>query len=791
MVIRVSALNKKLFRDLWRIKGQGLAISAVVACGIGLMIGTFGTLAALQESMDTFYDRTRFADVFAVMKRAPDSLLEEIERIPGVSTAETRIVSAVNLDIPGMDEPATGQLISLPERGTPLLNDVIILSGRYPSSQRSNEVVVTDPFAKAHNFDLGDTFKAVINGKKRSLEIVGMVLTPEYIYALGPGSLMPDDKRFGAMWMGRKALAAAFDLDGAFNEVSLSLQHGAQTEEVLRQLDVLIKPYGGSGSYARKDQVSHFFLSNELSQLQTSGTVFPPVFLLVAAFLLNVVVTRIVTTEREQIGLLKAFGYSDWEVGWVYLKLVMILVGVGLFMGIGVGMWMGNGMITMFNTYYKFPLRDFGVDPSVFTAASIISLLSGLAGGLSAVRQAVRLSPAVAMAPPVPTSYKKGAMATFFAHFKVSQPSRMIFRHVIRFPIRSSLTVIGIGFSVALMIMSLFFLDSVEKVIEVYFFQSERQSLTVSFVEPRPATVEQEIQHLPGVITTQPMRSVAVRLRNGHLTDRKSIQGIVSGADLSRLLDNEQKLIEPPPGGMALSRHIAEDLNLKLGDIVTVEVLQEKRPVVEVPIVQLVDEYLGFQAYMRLDALNRLMKEGPTVSAVHILVDSRYANELHEELKDIPAVAGIVQQTAALKSFRDTMDNTMGVMIFFYVALASFIAFGVAYNAARIALSERARALASLRVLGFTREEVTYILLGELGVLTLFSLPVGCVLGYFLALSMSPMLSTDLYNFPFVIESATYGWAVIVVSVSAVICGLITRTRVRNLDLVTALKTRE
>ena len=791
MVIHVNALNKKLLRDLWRIKGQGLAISAVVACGISLMIASFGTVAALDESKDAFYDRTRFADVFGVLKRAPDSLLEDIERIPGVATAETRITAAVNLDIPGMNEPATGRLISLPERGTPLLNDVILLSGRYPSGQRPNEVALSDPFAKAHNLGLGDTFKAVINGKKRSLEITGLALTPEYIYALGPGALMPDDKRFGVMWMGRKALAAAFDLDGAFNDVTMSLQRGASTEEVVRRLDVLIKPYGGSGSYAREDQLSHFFLSNELEQLRTSGAVFPPVFLLVAAFLLNVVVSRIVTTEREQIGLFKAFGYSDWDVGWIYLKLVLILVGVGLGLGILMGLWMGGGMITMYKTYFKFPLRDFGVDPAVFTAAAAISLGAGLAGGLSAVRQAVRLSPAVAMAPPVPTSYKSGPLAKLFSKFVISQPTRMIFRHVSRFPVRSGFTILGVAFSVALMIMSLFFLDSIERVIQVYFFQAERQTLTVSFVEPRPATVEQEIQHLPGVITTQPVRSVAVRLRNGHLSDRKSIQGIVSGADLNRLLDSEQKLIEPPPGGMALSKHIADDLNLKLGDIVTVEVMQERRPVVDVPIVRLVEEYLGFQAYMRLDALNRLMKEGPTVSSVHILVDSRYADELHRTLKDIPAVAGIVQQTAALDSFRNTMDNTMNVMIGFYVALASLIAFGVAYNAARIALSERSRALTSLRVLGFTREEVTYILLGELGILTLISLPAGCLLGYGMAYSMSPMLSTDLYSFPFVIENATYGWSVVVVSISAIVCGVITRHRIYGLDLVTALKTRE
>ncbi|MFL2771511.1 MAG: ABC transporter permease [Rhodospirillaceae bacterium] len=791
MVSHFSSLDRKLLRDLSRIKGQGLAISAVIACGVTLLIATYDTVATLENSMDAFYDRTRFADVFAVLKRGPDELLYDIQRIPGVSRAETRITAAVNLDIPYMNEPATGQLISLPERGTNLLNAVELTTGRYPSNQRPNEVAVTDNFAKAHSLTLGNTFQAIVNGNKRKLEIVGLAMTPEYIYALGPGSLMPDDRRFGVIWMGRKALAAAFDLDGAFNDVTLSLQRGANQEEVIRRLDVILKPFGGIGSYAREDQKSHFFLTNELAQLRSSGAIFPPVFLLVAAFLLNVVVSRIVATEREQIGLLKAFGYSNLEVGAVYLKLVLILVTAGLLLGMLGGYWMGNVLVNMYQTYYKFPLLPSSVDPTVLITAALVSLGAGLAGGLGAARQAVKLPPAVAMAPPIPTSYRNSGLTKLFTSIKISQPTRMIFRHFTRFPIRSGLTIMGISFSVALMITSLFFLDSVEKVIQVYFFQAERQTLTISFVEPRPGSVEQEIQNLPGVITTQPVRTVAARLRNGHLSDRKSILGIVSGADLNRMLDNEEKVIEPPPGGIALSKHIAEDLNLNIGDLITVEVLQERQPVVQVPVVRLVEEYLGFQAYMHLDALNRLMKEGPTVSYIHVLVDSQHADELYASLKDLPAVAGIAQQTATLNSFRETLDNTMNIMIGFYVALATLIGFGVAYNAARIALSERSRALASLQVLGFTRFEVTYILLGELGILTLLSLPVGCMLGYLMAIGMSPMLKTDLYNFPFVINTSTYGWSIIVVSASAIVCGFMTRQRIYNLDLLTALKTRE
>ncbi|MCB2108529.1 MAG: ABC transporter permease, partial [Rhodobacteraceae bacterium] len=689
--VGVSALDRKLLRDLWRLRGQVIAIAAVVGSGVGLLVGVYGVLSSLQLSKDAFYERYRFADVWISAKRAPDSLHDKIAAIPGVQFSETRIVADVTLDMPEMSEPVRGRMISTPEGRRPLLNNFDLRTGSVPTYGRPDDVIVSEAFAKSHNLGIGSGITAVINGKKRKLTIVGIALTPEYIYALAPGQIMPDDKRFGIIWMGRKALAAAFDLDESFNNVSIKLTRGAIEADVIDALDHLLEPYGGIGAYGRKHQISDFFLSNELEQLKSSGAIAPTIFLGVAAFLLNIVLTRLVATEREQIGLLKAFGYSDWDVGMQYMKLVGVITVLGLLIGIGMGLWFGDGMIGMYTEYFKFPLLAYRVDPSVFSSAAAVAVAAAVIGGMSAVRQAIHLSPAVAMAPPVPTSYRRGALGRLLSNFRFSQPTRMIFRHVTRYPRRTGLTVLGISFSVALLVASFFFLDSVQQVINVYFYQSERQTLTVNFVEPRPATVEEEIQHLPGVLATQPVRIASVRLRNGPREERTSLIGLIPNADLNRVLDTDSKPIDPPEGGVALSRHYAEKLGLHIGDMVTVEVMQERRPIRDVPVTQIVDQYLGFAAFMSLEGVNRLMREGPTVTGIHVLTDNANADQLYNRLKNTPAVAAVNQTSAALDNFRNSLDETMYVMIGFYIGFSSLIAVGVAYNSARIALSERAR----------------------------------------------------------------------------------------------------
>jgi putative ABC transport system permease protein len=787
----MKTLDRKLLRDLWHMRGQAIAIALVIVSGVATFIMSLSTLHSLQLTQATFYQDYRFADVFVSLKRAPEALRARIAEIPGVDKVETRVVTQVNLDIEGFSDPVRGQVLSIPDEGESILNRLYLRQGRLVDSTRDREVVLTEAFAQAHGLKLGDSLHAIINGRRKALTIVGIVLSPEYIYQLGPGDLSPDFKHYGIMWMARKPLGTAYDMEDAFNDVVLTLFAGSQPEDVIDRLDDLLEPYGGLGAYEREDQISHRYLSEDFKQLGQMATIFPIIFLGVAAFLLNVAATRLISTQREQIAALKAFGYSNLDVGLHYQKLIIVVVLVGVVGGLGVGVWLGTGLSEIYMQFYRFPFLKYELQPGVVMAAVVVSVLAAVFGTSNAVRKAILLPPAEAMRPEPPAGYRQTLIERLGLQRMFSQPTRMIARHLERRPVKSLLSVAGIAFACAIMMVGRFQEDAIEYMVDVQFELAQRQDLTVTFVEPTSGRGLYELQSLQGVEHAEAFRVVPARLRFGHRSYRTSIQGIEPDGVLQRLLDAELKPIELPPAGVILTKHLSKMLGIRPGDLLTVEVLEGRRPVREVPVVALVKEYVGLSAYMERSALNRLMHEGNAITGVHFFFNDTATTEIYTALKKTPRVAGTVARENAIRNLFDSFGDTLLIFTFVNTLLAGTIAFGVVYNSARIAVSERSRELASLRVLGFTRAEISYILLGELGALTLVAIPFGLVIGLGLCAYIASGLQTDLYRVPLILEPSTYAFAATVVLLSACISGLMVRRHLDHLDLVAVLKTKE
>jgi len=784
----MRALDRKLTRDLWRLRGQVGAIALVIASGVALLVMSLGTLNSLQSTAQAYYERYRFADVFATLKRAPVRLAERIASIPGVQAVETRIAGIALLDVPGFGEPVTGQLVSIPERHPSRLNRLVIRSGRSVEPGRSDEVVLSEPFAEAHRLKPGDEIAAVIYGHKRKLRVVGLALSPEYVYSIGPGALMPDDRRFGVLWMGREALAAAYDLDGAFNDVSLTLLRGADVADVIERLDRLLARYGGVGAYSRADQLSNWFLSSEMTQLETMSGVLPTIFLAVAAFLTNMMVARLVAIERSEIGLLKAFGYGNREIAWHYAKFVMAMASLGIAIGFALGTWLGRYNTELYAEFYRFPFLLYRPNPGVYAIAGLISLAVALAGSSTAVRRAVVLPPAEAMQPPAPTRYARGVLSD---GRMLDQPTRMLLRHALRWPLRSAMTVFGVAMAVAVLVISMQWKDSIDHIIDVYFHQAQRQDMTMGLIEARASTALRDVDHMPGVLAAEPVRWVRARLRSGARSKRVAIEGVLPDARLRLAFDASGRVLEIPPRGLVLSTKLAEILNVRRGDAVTIEALEGHRRVERVPVVDLFETYIGTPVYMDLAALNRMMRERPMMSGAQVRVDPMMERELFARLKRTPQVAAVVLRRTLVDSFQETMAETVMIFISFFVGFAGTLAFGVVYNSGRIALSEQGRELATLRVLGFGVGEVSYILLGEVLLLIVVGLPVGCLAGYGLAWMVAGALDTELYRIPFLVEASTFGTAVVVALAATMGSLAIVRRRVRMLDLIAVLKTRE
>lgn len=790
MVI-VRALDRKLWRDLWQMKGQALAIALVVMCGVATYVMFLSTLGSLRATQDRYYREYRFAEVFASLKRAPEVLRERILDFPAVDQVETRVVAQVRLDMPDFPEPVTALMVSLPESARQELNALHLREGRLPAPGRADEVVVSTPFAQAHVLHPGDRFHAILNGRRQALTLVGTALSPEFIQQLRPGSVFPDSKRYGVMWMGRRALGQAYDLEGAFNDLAMSLRPGADSQEVIDRIDELIKPYGGLGAYARKDQRSHRFLSQELGQLGTLASLFPVMFMGIAAFLLNVVIGRLVAMQREQIATLKAFGYSNAAVLWHYVKMVAAIVGVGVAGGTGLGFWLGKVLAGIYMEFYHFPYLMFSLHPLTVVEATVASLLAAGAGTVFAVWRAATLRPAQAMRPEPPARYRESWVEKLGLKRWLSQPTRMIIRHIQRRALKSALTVLGISLACGMILTGLFQRDTVSYMVNIQFGMSQREDLSVTFTDPSAYRARYNLLGLQGVQHVEVFRAVPVRLRHGHLDYRTSIRGIEPGGDIQRLLDADLRPVALPADGILLTDYLGKTLDVRPGDPIVVEVLEGNRPVRTATVAGLVKEYLGVSGYMDLAALNRFMHEGPTISGAYLSVDSARLAELLSELKMMPRVAGVAERAQEIRNFHRTMNETM--LFFTYVAtvFSVIIAFGVLYNSARIALTERGHELASLRVLGFTRTEIAYILLGELGILSLVAIPLGLWLGEFMCYYIAYNLQSDLYRVPVVLEPQTYSFAVAVVLISAVLSGLAVRRRLDQLDLIAVLKTAE
>lgn len=788
----ISPLDRKLLRDLAKMKGQIFAVSLVMACGLAMMIMTRSLILTLDSTRAAYYQRYAMADLFANLKRAPLFVADELSKIPGIATIETRVAVDVTLDLPGLSEPATGHIISLPEDGAPQkLNRLFLRSGRFPRSDERREVVLGESFATENRLKPGDSLVAVINGRRETLKICGIGLSPEYVFEARAGETLPNHKLFSVIWMNYRALAVAYNLDGAFNNVIADLAPGAEPEPVIEEMDRILAPYGASGAYARKEQASAQRLNDELRVLSSLSVVYPLVFLSVAAFMVNAVLARIVRLQREQIAQLKALGYSSWQVGSHFLKYVLVIGALGTLIGGIAGRYLGASLVNMYTLFFRFPSLVFKMDYSALGVALLISLGASTLGVLTVVWQAVKLPPAEAMRPEPPADFKPSLFEKLGLTRFFSPTFRMALRNIERRPWQAIFTSAGLALATGLMVLPGAMSDSIDYLLTFQWNSQQRQDVTVFLTEPTSGTGFHDLEHLPGVIRAEPIRSVPVELVYGQRHRKLAVTGIAPGANLNRLLDDHSRPIILPNEGLIMSKKLAEVIGASIGDEVEVQVQEGRRPVLHVPIRGLVTDFAGVAAYMDISALRRLLKEGDTINGAYLSIDHRRWDEFMRKIKDTPQAAVVMVKRDQLKAFRETTGKSIGIIRTLYFVLATIVAFGVVYNSARIALSERSRELATLRVVGFSLAEVRSVLVGELAILVMFALPFGLLFGRGLALFIMSSFSTETVRLPIVIEPHTYSIAILVVLTASILSFTLVSRMIGKLDLVGVLKARD
>lgn len=780
-------LTRKLLRDLVAARTQIAAIAAIVACGVAVLVTMASVYDSLRLTQVTYYARYAFADAFATLVRAPESVAVRLAAIPGVETIETRVVVPVTVDLPGRTDPASALLVSLPDGREPRLNRVFLRAGRALSPRASGEALVSEAFAAANRLHPGDRFAVIVNGRRQAVRVAGIALSPEYVYEIGPGAIWPDSRRYGILWMNRSALAAAYDMTGAFDDVAFRLSK-AGARDVLVRIDAILDRYGGRGAFLRADQVSNWFLTSELVQLRTEAVIIPLVFLGVAAFLAHALLLRLVATERAQIGTLKAFGYASGTIVRHYVAFGLAVVFLGGIVGIALGIWFGHAVAAQYEAFFRFPMLTYRLAPAVVVLALAVCGGAAVLGAWNAARTAARLAPAEAMQPEAPAHYRPALLERLRIGGVLPPAWRIALRDVERQPLRSAVTVLGVACATALLVVGLASNDSASRMIALQFRSIAREDVTVSLVRTAGPSALPELRALPGVLRVDPYRSVPARLRHDARTYRIAVTGAEPGGELHRLLGAGDRPIAPPFDGIVLSVTLARILDARVGDRIGVETLEGKRRTFAVQVTALVDQPIGMDAVMARDALDRRLGEDGTLDGAYLAIDPLAAARFDARIKRTPRVAAVAYRADALAQAEQTIEEGFQLSMRVLIAFAVTMAFGVVYNAARIALAERSRELATLRIVGFSRSEIAAVLLGEQAGLAAIAIPLGLVLGYGLFAAIATAYRTELYRIPIVVVPQTDARAALVIVAASLASGGVVAMRLRRLDLVSVLK---
>ena len=787
----MSALDRKLGRDLWRLKGQVATIALVLACGIMAMIMLRSTWQSLIDARDTYYEQYRFGDVFAHIERAPNAIAARVQHLPGVALAYPRIVEDIMVPIADDPDPIAGRIVSLPDDGVPPLDALYLRAGRLPVAGTNDEAVVLEQFAQTHHLQPGDTLPVVINGKLRTLRLVGIALSPEYVMAMSGREMVADNGRFVVLWMLHAAVAPAFRMEGAWNDIVVRLAPNASLDGALAGIDHVLARYGGRHAVPRSKQLSNYALSNELSILRTLALIIPAIFLAVAAFLVNVVVSRLVFLERTQIAVLKALGFADRRIARHYLTLVALIVLVAAVLGLGLGAWSGRWMTDLYADFYRFPTRLHHIAPSLVMLTIGVGLGAAVVGALGAVRRITQMPPAQAMRPPAPLTYRRSLFDRLGITRALGPSATMGVREIRRRPFRFLMSTLGIAMGIAIFVMGRFSWDSFDYLMADVFPHEHQEDLTVMLSHALPARALSELEHVPGVELAEGQRIVPVRFHAGPRWRDSMIIGMPARPELRHLLDAGTTPVVLPRDGLVMTNKLAELLELHVGDLVEVDLLDGDYATRQMPVAGVIDEAFGLQSYARADWLAAAMREQPRVSTILLRVDSAHLVDVRARLKDLPAVLGVTSTAHIIERYREQTGRSMFTMTLILTLSAAAIAIGVVYNNARIALSMRSRDLASLRVLGFTRVEISSILLGELAAQVLLGIPLGLLFGTWLGRALAASMDPEAIRFQVHISAHTYVEGAVIALISGLISALLVRRKLDRLDLVGVLKSSE
>ena len=800
----MRVLDRKLARELWSNKWLLSAIISIVVVGVTCLVSMGTAYSNLTEAKRRYYRQCRMADFSIDLKKVPLADLEPVGRLPGVATIRPRIQFFATVDIEAAAgaadasslEPLNGLVLSLPDRREPILNDVVLKRGSYFTDRRANEVIVNEAFALAHGLAPGDWIRLVLNNRRQELFIVGTAISSEFVYLLGPGTIVPDPEHFSVFYLKTSYAEDVFDFDGAANQLLGQLSPGKKdsAEEVLARTEQMLSSYGVFNTTPLADQASNKYLSQEIEGLRIFAFFMPCIFLTVAAMVLNVLLTRLAEQQRTVVGTLKALGYSDGQVFAHFLKFGLSVGLTGALLGCGIGYVLAELLTWVYTYLFEFPDLRNRFNPNLHATALLISLACAVLGSLRGTRAVLRLQPAEAMRPKPPRQGKAIFLERFSALWRrLSSGWRMVFRGVVRNRMRSAAGIFAAAMGASVLVTGFMMVDATTFLVDFQFKWVMKSDMEVTFKDEKCEDVLAEARRLPGVDRAEPILNLACTFTNGQFRHKGGITGLAPGATLTVPHDRAARPIRIPSAGLAMSRKLAEILHLERGDTVTIRPIKGLRQEHSVLVAEIADSYMGTAVYADIHYLSRLVSEELAISGLQLATshDQKQVRELYRELKEMPSLQGVMNRADMVESLEKTMILNMLVFIGCLVLFAGIVLFGSILNASLVSLAERQREVATLRVLGYGPWQIGSLLFRESMIVTLLGTILGMPIGYLLSVGMAMAYDSELFRFPVILSPGTLVLTLAMAVLFGTLAHLFVQRSIHRMDWLEALQAKE
>nr|WP_312289472.1 FtsX-like permease family protein [Clostridium chromiireducens] len=787
----MKILFRNLLRDLKKSKGQFISILIIVILGVAFYTSLNSVFKNLSNSSTQYYEEYRLADIWVDLYKAPASAKDKIESLPYVKMSTERIINDASISL--SEENATLRFITLPDAKREIVNDIVIKSGRYFSEEDNNQCILDEDFLKANNLNLGEYIYPVINGNKVKLKIVGSAKSPEFVYTLKDSSeIMVDNKKFGIIYIKQSFGEAIFDSKGFINNISINLSNGTSIETAKDDIRKILKNYGVKSVMDRDEQISSKMISEEIKQLKSTGGSFPIVFFLVSSIIIYIMMGRMVENQRVQIGVLKALGFTNVQVLTYYMSFSMIIAVIGSLIGSVVGTYMGVGLTKMYNQYFSLPLSEIRIYGEFVIPAFVLTLAFSLFAGYNSCKVIFKIMPSEAMREKSPEVGKKILFEKIeFIWSNISNLGKIILRNLFRYKRRALLTSLGIIFSSALLLVALSMSDSMNFMIEEQYGNIQNYDIKVKF--PKIMSVEElsSIKNIEHVTELEPVLETGVEISNGWRSKDVGFTALIEEPQIYRVEDTSGNKINLPNNGILISEKLANVLGVKVNDKVNIKFFfpgKEKR---EAVVKGIIVQYIGLSAYTSMDGLNNMLGEGMIASSAVLKLDnSKFENEVENKLKDMPGITSVESKSDSLNALlknMGAMKSSVGAMI----VLAAILLIAVLYNIATINIFERQRELATLKVLGFTNNEIKKLIFNENYIISTFGIIIGLPFGKWLGSAMMANSSTDSYSIPYVVEFRSYIITVILTLIFTLVTNLMLMRKIKSIDMLEVLKNKE